>query len=69
MKVQEIFLKNGVIIMYDRDVLLIIQLANFYISKYDQYDLDEEGVMIYEKVMQLFDMITDKARKEDTISK
>lgn len=69
MKVQEIFLKNGVIIMYDRDVLLIIQLANFYISKYDQYDLDEEGVMIYEKVMQLFDMITEKARKEDTISK
>lgn len=69
MKVQEIFLKNGVEVMYDRDVLLIIQLANFYISKYEQYDLDEEGVMIYEKVMQLFDMITDKARKVDTISK
>lgn len=55
--------------MYDRDVLLIIQLANFYISKYEQYDLDEEGVMLYEKVMQLFDMITEKARKDDTISK
>ena len=49
----------------DRDLLLIIQLANYYISKYERFDCDEEETLIYQKVMQLFDMIVEKNKKRD----
>lgn len=50
--------------MYEgREVLLIIQLAALYIEKYEALRCDEEDTLIYEKVMQLYDAITEKARK------
>lgn len=50
--------------MYEgREVLLIIQLAALYIEKYESLKCDEEDTLIYEKVMQLYDAITEKARK------
>lgn len=56
--------------MYDgREVLLIIQLAALYIEKYESLKCDEEDTLIYEKVMQLYDAITEKARKNDNFER
>lgn len=56
--------------MYEgREVLLIIQLAALYIEKYESLKCDEEDTLIYEKVMQLYDAITEKARKYDNFER
>lgn len=56
--------------MYEgREVLLIIQLAALYIEKYESLKCDEEDTLIYEKVMQLYDAITEKARKCDNFER
>lgn len=56
--------------MYEgREVLLIIQIAALYIEKYESLKCDEEDTLIYEKVMQLYDLITEKARKYDNFER
>lgn len=56
--------------MYEgREVLLIIQLAALYIEKYESLKCDEEDTLIYEKVMRLYDAITEKARKYDNFER
>lgn len=50
--------------MYEgREVLLIIQLAALYIEKYESLKCDDEDIAIYEKVMELYDAITEKHKR------
>lgn len=50
--------------MYEgREVLLIIQLAALYIERYESMKCDEEDVLIYKKVMELYDKITEKHKR------
>ncbi len=50
--------------MYEgREVLLIIQLAALYIEKYESLKCDDEDIAIYEKVMDLYNAITEKHKR------